>query len=55
MLWNFSYDNNTATILIDYIKIRKDYNKMCQQKYGDVYGYFDLMDDKEMSFKTPVN
>jgi hypothetical protein len=51
----FSYSEETSKILIDYIKIRKDYNKMCQNKYGDVYGYFDLMDDKEMSFKTPVN
>lgn len=51
----FSYNKETSIILNDYIKIRKDYNKMCQQKYNDIYGYFDLMDDKEMSFKTPVN
>jgi len=51
----FSYSESTSKILNEYIKIRKDYNKMCQTKYGDIYGYFDLMDDKEMSFKTPVN
>ena len=51
----FSYSENTSTILNNYIKIRKDYNKMCQSKFNDTYGYFDLMDDKEMSFKTPVN
>ena len=51
----FSYSEDTSSVLIDYISERKEYNKMCQSKYNDVYGYFDLMDDKEMSFKTPVN
>lgn len=51
----YSYDTKTSTILCDYIKERKVYNKMCQNKFSDTYGYFDLMDDKEMSFKTPVN
>ena len=51
----FSYSKEVYEILNNYIRIRKDYNKMCQNKYGDVYGYFDLMDDKSMSFKTPVN
>ena len=51
----FSYSEDTTKILNDYIKIRKDYNKMCQNKFSDTYGYFDLMDDKSMSFKTPVN
>jgi len=51
----YSYDTKTSTILCDYIKERKVYNKMCQNKFSDTYGYFDLMDDKSMSFKTPVN
>lgn len=51
----FSYGDNTTKILMDYIAERKEYNKNCQNKYGDTYGYFDLMNDKEMSFKTPVN
>ena len=51
----FSYGIDTAIILNGYIKERKAYNKMCLNKYDDTYGYFDLMDDKEMSFKTPVN
>ena len=51
----FSYNEETTAILLDYIKERKVYNKMCQNKFGDTYGYFDLIDDKEMSFKTPVN
>lgn len=51
----FSYGDNTSKILMDYITERKEYNKHCQSKYGDTYGYFDLMNDKEMSFKTPVN
>lgn len=51
----FSYDADTATILDSYIKERKAYNKMCKIKLNDIYGYFDLLDDKEMKFKTPVN
>lgn len=51
----FSYSEDTTIILMDYIKIRKDYNKMCQDLYGDTYGYFDMQNDKEMSFKTPVS
>lgn len=51
----FSYKDETSAILMDYISKRKEYNKMCFNKLGDSYGYFDLMDDKSMSFKTPVN
>lgn len=51
----YSYDTKTSNILCDYIKERKVYNKICQNKYNDTYGYFDLIDDGKMSFKTPVN
>lgn len=50
----FSYNEKTSEILLDYIKERKSYNKMCQNKYSDIYGYFDMLEDKEMSFKTPL-
>lgn len=52
---SYSYDSSVSDILSSYIDKRKDYNRMCLKKYNDTYGYFDLMEDKEMSFKTPVN
>ncbi len=51
----FSYSDKTVNILNDYIEVRKQYHKTCQQKYSDTYGYFDIQDDKTMSFKTPLN
>lgn len=51
----FSYKDEISAILMNYISKRKEYNKMCFNKLGDSYGYFDLIDDKSMSFKTPVN
>ena len=51
----FSYSEETCKVLDNYVKDRKEYNKMCFSRYSDLYGYFDLVNDKTMSFKTPVN
>lgn len=51
----YSYDKNTAKVLIEYMNLRKNTATFNNVTYGDEYGVIELIDDCKVMFDTPYD